>query len=259
MEDTEGSSSFDDIEQQNSNFSKKSAYDLDDISKQPSRNSNEEMSNYSKNSRTSRTSRSSASNSLSMESRNRWKVDEDSENLRECEPSIEYSDRDLKRMMKEMSNVPLKENIRRDFNKPTEEQKANTMIPITKDVPSSTPPLPNNQWKSSNNQPSYPNSSPNTIRQRSNNFSPGAPSDEGGFIVRSPGPVFGFRKENSSPRKTPKSKRSPFKNKGTKAAASVPTANQPPRYNEELIQKCVVDLTESFSHKEPSHQNVHYR
>mmetsp|Transcript_231 Transcript_231/g.314 ORF Transcript_231/g.314 Transcript_231/m.314 type:complete len:126 (-) Transcript_231:191-568(-) len=86
-------------------------------------------------------------------------------------------------------------------------------------------------------------------------YSPAAPSDESSFQFRSPAPTFSYGKENASPRKTPRMKKqsshTPRKKKsGTKkksSKASDQLSEEPQKYDEALIQKCVYDLAQSFS------------
>lgn len=147
-----------------------------------------------------------------------------SEILRTAEPSIDYTEKQLYDVMNEKPHaLP-----RRSATPPRKE----TIL-------------------QKNEQYSSPFTNPSSmVRQRSNVFSPSAPSDESGYMFRSP--LFG--KENASPHLTPGSKKStPKKRKMSAKKSSKKTeksSNKSQKYDEALIQKCVVDLERSFSESE---------
>lgn len=259
MEDSfmEGSGSFDaDIEAQKSgSYEKNSAYDLDDISTGAdlergnfNREQNIQKSSQNRNmdlyttvtlkkssSDTASIKSSRSSKSSKKSSKVKRNVDLSSEKLRAEEPSIEYTEKQLNEVLYEKTHALPRRPL--------------------------TPPQKQTITKSSDLHSSPFVNPPNMIRQRSTAFSPSAPSDESGYMFRSP-----FGKENASPHFTPGSKRSTPKMKKTSSKKSnkktEKSSNKSQKYDEALIQKCVVDLERSFSESEQlpgQGGNTHYR
>ena len=250
MEDSigEGSCSFDqDVESQSG---RKSAYDLNEIQQVQSNDSRKEslgvMPLYRKSSSSSDIASANSaknpnpkSNLKAAKKVNKAQrvVDMESEKLRQAEPSVEYTEMELHKMMNTKSNL----------------------IPLPETPPTKVLPFKNYVQQSA----LFAN-----IRQKSSNVSsPGAPSDESSFMFRSPGPLMASGKENSSPRitprnirSTPKKKRSGSKKKSIKKSGEKNVKSN--KYDEELIQKCVIDLENSFSESDQipgQDDQIHYR
>ena len=170
------------------------------------------------------------------------RVNPESEKLRQAEPSIEYTEKELHQV----------------FN-----DKANNSIHLPETPPMMTKPPthnrnPSHESVTQNSSSPFFKAAGNFKRSSfSNMFSPAAPSDESSFIFRSPIP---FMKENSfsspgsSRRSTPNSSKKKNNSNKKKLAAAAElgkkteqTSNKSQKYDEALIQKCVIDLKRSFS------------
>lgn len=230
-------------------FDSKSAYDLESIHEEPKRkdddlkkevrNVNKEV--YDPKKEAVMSTVLSHRKSLNKKLAKVRKIDQESENLRETEPSLEYIDQDFNKLMSGKSTmIP-----------PLPETPPSKTMPLPLPLPQ---PLPLPFTKRHEQQYSSP--SPKILRNRSHMYSPAAPSDESSFAFRSPAPPMLYGKENASPRKTPKMKKQPShtpkkkkstsKKKSSKPAADK-TSNESQKYDEALIQKCVYDLAQSFS------------
>lgn len=231
-ESVEDSASYDvDVESQRTGSSlNKRSYDLDDISEQSKdfRSNKEPYGTIGIDRKPDMVTHINFGKKISKAIR---KLDPDSERLRQAEASIEYSDRDLKKLMGGKPQIP------RPATPP------NKKSPFMKKLP----PSQNEE---------FPEASPfgdcsNSTGQQSTIYSPAAPSDECSFIFRSPNTGFNNSNEFSSPfqkRSTPKKKKSSSKKRSGKKTDQ--TSNKSQKYDEALIQKCVIDLERSFSESE---------
>ena len=244
MEDSvDDSASYNiDIEAQSSkSYCKRGAYDLDEISK-TSKNTPSQYSNNDVHS-TMALSRKPSSDTASMKSsskkalKNNRKIDLESERLRQADPSVEYNEKEFHKMFSEKPRM-----IPRPLTPPPNKMTTNTM----------TPPLNKMSAKKNDQESTSPfasfSNAANKLRNKSNLFSPAAPSDESSFMLRSPMLNMTGGKENTTPNYTPKKKMGSSKKKSSRKTDQ--TSNKTQKYDEDLIQKCVLDLERSFSESE---------
>ncbi len=237
-ESVEDSASYDfDVESQRTGSGlKKRSYDLDDISEpsKDSRSKNKEP--YGTIGIDRKPDMLTHMNLGKKNTKAKWKLDPDSERLRQAEASIEYSDRDLWKLMIGKPQIP------------------RPATPSRKTSPFKASPFIKKLTPSRNEE--FPESSPlgdcsNSTGQQSTIYSPAAPSDECSFIFRSPNTGFHNSNELSSPfqkRSTPKKKKSSSKKRSGKKTEQ--TSNKTQTYDEALIQKCVISLERSFTEPE---------
>ena len=239
-----------DIEGQKSRSmrNKKSAYDLNLIVEKPKKTVTKDdiMTSIPLHRNPSTASDAISIRSAKKALKFKRKINPESEKLRQIEPSIEYTEKELHQV----------------FN-----DKSNNSLHLPETPPMMKPPThdrnPSHESMAQNSSPFF--KAGNFKRPLSNMFSPAAPSDESSVILRSPIPMM---KENSysspgSRRSTPSRKKNSSKKKSAELGKKTEqTSNKSQKYDEALIQKCVIDLKRSFSEDQlpvGQDENIDYR